>query len=160
MKDNVLKYLNQLEMYKTAIKNLHWDSKSMSEHKLWDDIASSVSENQDEIAEIAQGVLGTIELNKLKPESYTISNSKSTLNDMLKDTKEFYSTIDGDDYIGLRSVVESWIGELNKFVYLMDFCLKEDIKRRLVIKEMKSKLDRLTEADYRRIINVSLKKIL
>ena len=113
------------------------------------------SENQDEIAEIAQGVLGTIKVNKLKPESYI--NSKSTLNDMLKDTKEFYTTIDGDDYIGL-SVVESWIGELNKFVYLMDFCLKEDIKRRLVIKEMKSKLDRLTEADYRRIINVSLKR--
>lgn len=160
MKDSVLKYLNKLEMYKTAIKNLHWDSRSMSEHKLWDDIASSVSDNQDEIAEIAQGILGNIKLNELKPESYTISNSKTTLNDILKDTKEFYSTIEGDDYIGLRSVVENWIGELNKFIYLMDFCLKEDIKHRLVMKEMKLRLERLTEEDYSRIINASLKKIL
>ena len=49
MRSNILNYINKLQSYKTAIKNLHWSSKRMSEHKLLDDIADSVAENQDEI---------------------------------------------------------------------------------------------------------------
>lgn len=132
MKRNIIGYINKLQSYKTAIKNLHWSSKNMSEHKLWDDIADSVAENQDEIAEIAQGLYGKIKQNELKPRRYTITNSKKTLNDILKDTKLFYGTIKrGNELIGLRSVVEAFIGDLNKFSYLMDFCLKEDIKRNM-----------------------------
>ncbi len=132
MKRNVLSFVNRLQSYKTAIKNLHWSSKHMSEHKLWDDIADSVANVQDEVAEIAQGLFGKIKPNELKPRRYNITNSKKTLNDILKDTKLFYSTIKrGDTFVGIRSSVEAFIGELEKFQYLMDMCIKEDIKRNI-----------------------------
>ena len=132
MKRNVLVFINRLQSYKTAIKNLHWSSKNMSEHKLWDEIADTVADTQDEVAEIAQGIFGNIKLNELKPRRYNITNSKKTLTDMVKDTKQFYSTVKrGENNIGIRSVVENFIGELEKYQYLMDFCLKEDIKRNI-----------------------------
>lgn len=129
MRSNILNYINKLQSYKTAIKNLHWSSKRMSEHKLLDDIADSVAENQDEIAEIAQGIYGKIKNNELKPRRYKIIDSRKMIDDLTKDTKEFHSTINGKELIGLRSVVESFIGELNKFKYLMVMCVKEDFKR-------------------------------
>ena len=129
MKTNILNYINKLQAYKTAIKNLHWSSKHMSEHKLLDEIADSVSNNQDEIAEMCQGLYGKIELNELKPKRYKIINSKKMLFDLLRDTKSFNSSIKGRELTGVRSVVEAFIGEINKFVYLMDMCIKEDIKQ-------------------------------
>lgn len=132
MKRNILSYINKIQAYKTAIKNLHWDSKKMSEHKLWDDFDDEIDEYQDKIAEIAQGIYGHIKLNELKPRRYNIVNSKKTLNDILKDTKLFYSTIKrNNELIGLKSHVENFIATLNNYTYLMDFCLKEDIKRNL-----------------------------
>lgn len=129
MKTNILNYINKLQAYKTAIKNLHWSSKHMSEHKLLDEIADSVANNQDEIAEMCQGLYGKIQLNELKPKRYKITNSKKMLFDLLRDTKSFNSSIKGRELTGVRSVVEAFIGEINKFVYLMDMCIKEDIKR-------------------------------
>lgn len=136
MRSNILNYINKLQSYKTAIKNLHWSSKRMSEHKLLDDIADSVAENQDEIAEIAQGIYGKIKNNELKPRRYKIIDSRKMIEDLTKDTKEFHSTINGKELIGLRSVVESFIGELNKFKYLMVMCVKEDFKRNYKEKQL------------------------
>jgi hypothetical protein len=103
----------------------------MSEHRLMDDIASSVSDNQDEVAEISQGLFGQIKKNELKPTKYEISDSRKLLEDIISDTNNFYKTIDGDMFIGLRSVIEAFLGDLNKFQYLLTLCLKEDVKRRL-----------------------------
>lgn len=136
MRSNILNYINKLQSYKTAIKNLHWSSKRMSEHKLLDEIADSVADNQDEIAEIAQGIYGKIKNNELKPRRYKITDSRKMLNDLIKDTKDFHSTINGKELIGLRSVVESFIGELNKFSYLIVMCLKEDFKRNFKNKQL------------------------
>ena len=131
MKPNIIDYISKLESYKTAIKNYHWSSSCMSEHRLMDDIASSVSDNQDEVAEISQGLFGQINKNELKPTKYEISDSRKLLEDIISDTKNFYKTIDGDIFIGLRSVIEAFLGDLNKFQYLLTLCLKEDVKSRL-----------------------------
>ena len=167
MKSRIMIYINKLESYKTAIKNLHWSSKHMNEHKLLDDIADKISEYQDEIAEIAQGVYGKIKLNELKPRKYTITNSKKMLSDLLEDTKKFYpSTSRSKDLIGLRSVVETFLADVNKFQYLMDMCLKEDIKKNLNNKlnenknMTKKQVVRLTEGDLHRIIKESVNTIL
>lgn len=60
MKNNIMKFINDCEGWKTYIKNSHWSSSNMNEHKLFDDIADSVSEIQDMVAEIAQGLYGQI----------------------------------------------------------------------------------------------------
>ena len=153
MRSNILNYINKLQSYKTAIKNLHWSAKKMSEHKLLDDIADSVAENQDEIAEIAQGIFGKIKVNELKPRRYKITDSRKMIEDLTKDTKEFHSTINSKELIGLRSVVESFIGELNKFKYLMVMCVKEDFKRNFKEKQLnennyKSRYHRMMAAKH------------
>ena len=158
MKTNILNYINKLQGYKTAIKNLHWSSKHMSEHKLLDEIADSVANNQDEIAEMCQGLYGKIKLNELKPKRYKITNSKKMLFDLLKDTKSFYSSIKGRELTGVRSVVESFIGEINKFVYLMDMCIKEDIKRNLKTNINESL--KINEKDLRESIQLAIKRTL
>ena len=159
MKTNILNYINKLQAYKTAIKNLHWSSKHMNEHKLLDDIADSVANNQDEIAEMCQGLYGKIKLNELKPKRYKITNSKKMLFDLLRDTKSFNSSIKGRELTGVRSVVEAFIGEINKFVYLMDMCIKEDIKR-----NFKSSLNEaktyISENELRKTISKAITKSL
>lgn len=161
MKTNIINYINKLQGYKTAIKNLHWSSKHMNEHKLLDDIADSVANNQDEIAEMCQGIYGKIKLNELKPKRYKITNSKKMILDMIRDTKSFYSSIKGRDLSGVRSVVESFIGELNKFVYLMEMCLKEDIKRNLKTNLNESDMRiRINENQLRNSIQKAIKNVL
>lgn len=162
MKRNVLSFVNKLQSYKTAIKNLHWSSKNMSEHKLWDDIADSVANIQDEVAEIAQGLFGKIKPNELKPRRYNITNSKKTLNDILKDTKVFYSTIKrGETFVGIRSSVEAFMGEMEKFKYLMDMCIKEDIRRNMKeslneSKQQTSNKVKLTENQLKNLIREAI----
>ena len=137
MNKTILNYINKLEGYKTAIKSLHWSSRNMSEHKLWDDIADSVNGIQDNVSEMEQGINGRIKLNMLSPIKYTISSQEKALNDMLKDTKYVYKSIENlEEYIGIRSELESFMGELNKYKYLMrmavrDKALNESIRKTL-----------------------------
>ena len=153
MKKNIIAYINILHGYATAIKNLHWSSNTMSEHKLCDDIADSITSNEDEIAEICQGIYGQIAKNELKPTQYTISTTKSMLDDLLKDTESFYEKLEGNEFIGLRSVVENFLGEINKFQYLIKLCLKEDMKKRITtsLNEGK-KIVELTESELKKMV--------
>ena len=116
MKENILKYINELEGFKTFIKNAHWASKNMQTHKLYDDIADSVSNIQDKISEISQGLFGKINKGELKPVSYGELGEQEFLSKLLETSKTFYSSIkEGDDYIGLRSEMETFIGEISQF---------------------------------------------
>jgi DNA-binding ferritin-like protein len=160
MKTNILNYINKLQGYKTAIKNLHWSSKTMSEHKLLDEIADSVANNQDEIAEMCQGIYGKFKLNELKSKRYNIINSKKMLHDMLRDTKSFYSSIKGRELTGVRSVVETFIGDINKFIYLMEMCIKEDIKRNLIASTLNEKIIKLNDNELRGIIKEAINNTL
>ena len=109
----------------------------MSEHKLFDDIEDAVAEVQDEIAEVAQGVYERLKLNDLKPRRYNITTSKKMLQDLLNDTQQFLTTLRSKELVGVKSTVEAFIGKLNQFKYLLDFCLKEDLKRRIKTKVCK-----------------------
>jgi hypothetical protein len=124
----------------------------MSEHKLFDDIDESVSNIQDEIAEMAQGIYGKLKFNDLTPKKYKITTSKKMLQDMLNDTKLFLSTLRSKELVGIKSEVESFVGEINQYMYLLDFCLKEDLKRRIS--------NKLNENFIRKTVNESIKKIL
>ena len=161
MKKNVLKYLNELQGYRAAIKNLHWSSSNMSEHKVWDDIDSSVGEAQDEIAEVAQGMFGQIKKNELKPISYTIKNSKEALNAIIDSTKAFHKTLTDESTVQLKSVVESILADLEKYKYLLNLSLKEDIQRRMSksIHENKTELH-LTETELRALIREAVDNVM
>lgn len=160
MKNSILVYINKLQSYKTAIKNIHWSSNNMSEHKLFDDIGNSVSDVQDEVAEIAQGIYGKLKFNELKPKRYNITTSKKMLQDLLNTTKSFLQTLNRNkELIGIKSIIENFVGELNKFLYLLDFCLKEDLKRRLKNQINENKVI-ISEAELRSIIREAIKKAI
>lgn len=161
MDRRILNYISKIQSYRTAIKNLHWSSKNMSEHKLNDEIDDKIDEYQDEFAEIAQGIFGKIEVGKLKPKYYKVESTKKLLEDILRDTKAIYSYLKGRQFIGLRSVVETFIADVNKYQYLLKFVLKEDVKRRLsMVVESKINKQRIQEYRLRKIIRENIRKTL
>lgn len=157
MEKNIMSFINTLEGFKTAIKNAHWSSNNMSEHKLCDDIAETLNSTQDEIAEIAQGLYGQIKKTELEPTSYKLTTLKTLINDLTDKTNEFYQQIDGDKNIGLRSTIETFIGQLNKFQYLNDLCIKENIKKKL--KTLKENKMAMTESEIRSLIKESIRNV-
>ena len=155
MKRSILIYINKLQAYKTAIKNIHWSSNNMSEHKLFDEIEDAVADVQDEIAEVAQGVYGKLKLNELKPKRYNISSSKKMLQDLLNDTQQFLTTLRSKELVGIKSAIEAFVGKIDQFKYLLDFCLKEDLKRRIVTKINENRREHeLRKAIHEAVISV------
>lgn len=134
MNKKVLEFTNKCEGWKTAIKNLHWDSRSMSQHELCDKIADRISDFQDQVSEVEQALSGNLPLNKLKPISYKISGIKKFVEDVIDDAKSFLKSLEGegDDYIGMRSDCESFLSDMQRNLYLVNFTLKEELKRRLI----------------------------
>lgn len=160
MKSSILVYINKLQAYRTAIKNIHWSSNNMSEHKLFDDIGDTVSDVQDEVAEMAQGIYGKLKFNELKPKRYNITSSKKMLQDLLSTTETFLQTLNRNkSLVGIKSVIENFVGELNKYLYLLDFCLKEDLKRRLKNQINENKIV-ISESELRDIIREAIKKAI
>lgn len=160
MKSSILVYINKLQAYRTAIKNIHWSSNNMSEHKLFDDIGDTVSDVQDEVAEMAQGIYGKLKFNELKPKRYNITSSKKMLQDLLSTTETFLQTLNRNkSLVAIKSVIENFVGELNKYLYLLDFCLKEDLKRRLKNPINENKIV-ISESDLRDIIREAIKKAI
>lgn len=167
MNEKILSFSNKIEGWKTAIKNLHWASSSLPQHELCDSIADDLSNFQDVISEIEQGIHGKIKLNQVKGESYNITSLKTFAEDVIKDTTDFYKTLAGDDYIGMKSEVETFIGKMQKNLYLINFTIKEDRERRnAVIREMKEKYViiesnngkriKLTESAFRDLVKESV----
>lgn len=134
MNKKVLEFTNKCEGWKTAIKNLHWGSRNMSQHELCDKIADRISDFQDQVSEVEQALSGNLPLNKLKPISYKISGIKKFVEDVIDDAKSFLKSLEGegDDYIGMRSDCESFLSDMQRNLYLVNFTLKEELKRRLI----------------------------
>ena len=133
MKKYILTYICDIEGWKTAIKQLHWDANSLSQHQLCDDIASIISDYQDKVSEVEQSISGKLPVNNLKGTPYKITNLKKFVEDVIKGTKEFYHKLqkEGDEYIGMRSDTEAVLSDLQRQLYLVDFTIKESLKQRL-----------------------------
>lgn len=150
MNKNILRFICIIEGWKTAIKNLHWSSDNMSEHKLFDDIADSVADFQDTISEIEQGMNGNIALNQLHAVKYNIKDAKTFLKDVLRVTNSFYKSLRQPEYAGMRSEVETFIGDVQKFQYLL----------KLALGETKRTTKFITESQLRGIIMETVRRIL
>ena len=133
MKKYILTYICDIEGWKTAIKQLHWDANSLSQHQLCDDIATIISDYQDKVSEVEQSISGKLPVNNLKGTPYKITNLKKFVEDVIKGTKEFYHKLqkEGDEYIGMRSDTEAVLSDLQRQLYLVDFTIKESLKERL-----------------------------
>lgn len=152
MNKKVLSFVNKLEGYKTAIKELHWDADNMSQHQLCDDIADRIADFQDQVSEVEQSITGKLPLGNLKPTSYKVTNLKKFVEDVLDETNTFYKSLEdeGDTYTGMKSDCESFLSDMQRNLYLVNFTMKEDLKRRLrdkINESMPKSLDRHDEVD-------------
>ena len=172
MKKVILDYINKMEGWKTAIKSLHWDADNLSQHRLCDDIAGAIADFQDQVSEVEQAISGNLSINTLKGIPYKIKDLKTFIQDVLKDTNTFYKKVKklGDDYIGMTSDCESFLSDMQRKLYLVNFTLKEDLKRRLknrinesrkeYVIESKNANYTLTESELKNLLRSSVQNVL
>lgn len=152
MNKNILNYLNKCEGWKVAIKELHWDSDNMSQHELCDDIADSISDFEDLVSEVEQSMSGKLKVNSLNPTEYKVDSLKGFVEDIISASKDFLKELEGmgENYIGIKSECETFIGDMQRKLYLVNFTLKEELKNRLKSKineSMPKNLARHDEVD-------------
>lgn len=166
MKGVILKYLCVCEGWKTAIKELHWNSENLSQHKLCDDIADRISDFQDQVGEVEQSISGNLEFNKLKPVPYRVKDLKSFVDDVISSTNAFYKKVKsmGEKYVGMSSDCESFISDMQRNLYLVNFTVKEDFKRnyKKKLNESKNSIMKLkvSKNDFQDALNESIKNVL
>lgn len=115
----VLDFISQLEGYKTKIKELHWEDKSIPGHELAGDIEKMICDFEDSVAEDLQGIFGEdIKVNTLHPYNVKSTTLKEFLDSLKNSVMQFYKKLDGYDYIGARSEVEGFIHDINVKKYL------------------------------------------
>ena len=133
MKKYILDFICKLEGYGTAIHSLHWSANSLPQHQLCDDIATTISDYQDKVAEVEQSISGRLPVNKLKGTPYNVTTLKKFVDDVINSVNEFYAKLkkEGDKYIGMRSDTEAVLSDLQRQAYLVDFTVKEGLKSRL-----------------------------
>jgi len=147
MKDFVLDFISQLEGYKTKIKELHWEDKSLPGHELAGDIEKMICDFEDSIAEDLQGVFGEdIKVNTLHPYSVKSTTLKEFIDSLKNSVMNFYKKLDGDDYIGARSEAEGFIHNINVKKYLVNKTsnkLNEQMKQKISENKL---VDMITES--------------
>lgn len=112
-----------IEGWKTKIKNLHWSAHRMNTHKLLDEIAGFTSGYQDSLAEDYMGINGAFPSDFLKGVPSNCSDMRELLKEMLDKTKMFYGKIpSGTTYSGIASETETFIHNINKYIYLSNLC--------------------------------------
>ena len=133
MNKNILNYIEEYEAWKVGIKNLHWSADNLSQHELCDDIADEISEFEDLVSEVEQSISGKIKLNGFTPKSYKITSLKSFVEDVISASQSFLKELEGmgEKYIGIKSECETFIGTMQRKLYLVNFTLKEELKKRL-----------------------------
>ena len=133
MNKNILNYIEECEAWKVGIKNLHWSADNLSQHELCDDIADEISEFEDLVSEVEQSISGKIKLNGFTPKSYKITSLKSFVEDVISASQSFLKELEGmgEKYIGIKSECETFIGTMQRKLYLVNFTLKEELKKRL-----------------------------
>jgi len=152
MNKKILSFINKCEKWKVEIKNFHWSADNMSQHELCDDIASSISDFEDLVSEVEQSISGKIKLNALTPEEANETTLKAFVEDVISDSKDFLKELEGmgENYIGIKSECESFIGDMQRKLYLVNFTLKEELKNRLrekLTESMPKNLGRHDEVD-------------
>jgi len=169
MKKYIITFICDLEKFKTGIKELHWSANSLPQHQLCDDIASTISDYQDKVAEVEQSISGKFPTNILKGEKYKVTSLKKFVEDVISTTNGFYSKLkkEGDNYIGMRSDTEAFLSDMQRQLYLVDFTVKESLKQRLRNKINENRVEvtdgtdyySLTENELRELVNEAINNV-
>lgn len=118
-----INFLNQLEGWKTKCKNLHWSAPKKNIHVYLDEFLSILSDYQDGLAEGYQGILGKMAPNAIKGISSDALNATDFIQEVKLGTLKFYESIPQETvYKGITSECETFIQNINKYIYLFSLC--------------------------------------
>ena len=118
-----INFLNQLEGWKTKCKNLHWSAPKKNIHVYLDEFLSILSDYQDGLAEGYQGILGKMAPNAIKGISSNTLNATDFIQEVKLGTLKFYENIPQETvYKGIISECETFIQNINKYIYLFSLC--------------------------------------
>ena len=165
MKKLILDYLCKCEGWKTALQNIHWNADNMSQHKLCDDIAERLAAFEDQVGEVEQSMSGNLPFNKLKGVEYKVKNLRKYVEDIIADTNTFYKKVKnlGENYVGMASDCESFLSDMQRNLYLVNFTMKEDFKRSYKKKINESRKDmtvELSESQLRSLVSEAVHRVL
>jgi hypothetical protein len=117
-------FLKDLEGFKVKLKELHWNTDLLNTHKLCDDVLTSVSKNQDAFAEDGFTVFFNFLDNDFFPNRIVTSDLEETIKLLGQKLRTFRKQLDSSDnkekYVGLISVCDAFIHEVNTFQYLSE----------------------------------------
>lgn len=123
-------YINFLEAAKTFCKSLHWGAENLSlsskasAHKYLDGLYDIISEYEDTIAEVSQGIYGTFPMITGKQIPIEKPLDIFSLIDLLKkNIFDFYKGLpDEVEMVGMKSETETFIKNIQKYTYLFNLC--------------------------------------
>ena len=166
MRKTVFNFVCKLQGYKTSLQNIHWNADNLSQHKLCDDIMDRISDFEDQVSEVEQSISGNLKNNRLVGTQYKATNLKKFVEDVINSTNEFYHKLEklGDKYIGMRSDCESFLSDMQRNLYLVNFTIKEDFKRQYKNKineqrNMQNNSFTLSYTEFKSIVNEAVKNV-
>lgn len=119
----IMEFINRLEGWKTKCKNLHWASFKRNIHKYLDEFLDVLIEYQDGLAEEEMGIYGRMLPNVVTGIQSNTVTPKEFIYEVRKLTLAFYDSIPQDSiHSGIKSECETFIHNINKYIYLFSLC--------------------------------------
>lgn len=129
LRETVTDMVCVLEGFKTGIKDCHWASPNMSEHRLCDEISGAVDSFQDFIAENEQARSGFFGLGVLIPVVCELGEDGlyGLLLNLECECLDFLEAVAGSEEsdIALVSETENFLGVVRRFQYQDMICRRE-----------------------------------
>mgnify|MGYP000130246980 FL=1 len=114
-----IEFINKLEGWKTKCKNLHWASFKKNIHVYLDEFLSILQDYQDGLAEEEMGIYGRMLPNIIAGSPSSAITPKEFIYEVRKETLAFYDSLPKDSlHAGIRSECETFIHNINKYIYL------------------------------------------
>lgn len=122
----IIQIENELQGFKTRIKELHYSASSMALHKLIDEFDKDFHEFDDALMEGSQAIWGTIKPGTLEPD---LPESMDFL-DLLSEIRSLLARIKNEAgesliWTGLVSTTDSFFEKIGKYIYLAKICERE-----------------------------------
>ena len=123
-RSKMIRYIDLMQGYKTAVKNLHWAAKRLSNsdkrgiHLYLDDFTDTLAEFEDSVFEDFMGINGSINPQDIQSISCACTDVRDLINSILAETLSLYENIPPIPlFSGMKSETEVFIHNLNQFKY-------------------------------------------
>jgi len=116
----VLDFIKFLEGARIRMRELHWQAEKNSEHKLTDDIISTLEGKEDEIAEDFMGICNfRIKVGQVVPIMPESKTTEDLLRELVAKATGLKTCIGNDvRFTGIENIVDDLLHYLNKSKYL------------------------------------------